>query len=127
MLAVLGAVPLNHLPLSVIPLDGEIHAQDVVAWLDDAQDTRNTFLLLLGGLLGPQVLHQLVFDDAGSAVEESLDHPEEVGVVGLVCRVGVTTDPHQGRGHRESGVNAPRGQGTARRAAQQLPETPIHD
>lgn len=127
MLAVLGAVPLNHLPLSVIPPDGERHAQDVITGLDDAQDATHTVPLLLEGLPRPQILHQLVLHDAGATVEEALDHPEEVGVVRLVRCVGIATDPHQGRGHWESRVNAPRGQGTTRRAAQQLPEIPIHD
>lgn len=127
VLAVLGAVALHHLPLSVIPLDGERHAQDVITGLDDAQDAPHTVPLLLWALPSLQILHQLVLYDSGPAVEEALDHPEEVRVVGLVCCVGIATDPHQGRGRRESGIHAPRGQGTTRRAAQQLPEIPIHD
>lgn len=127
VLAVLGAVALHYLPLSVIPLDRERHAQDVITGLDDTQDAPHTVSLLLWALPGPQILHQLVLNDSGTAVKKALDHPEEVGVVGLVRCVGIVTDPHQGRGHWESGVHAPRGQGTTRRAAQQLPEIPIHD
>lgn len=96
MLAVLGTVPLHHLPLSVIPLDGERHAQDVITGLDDAQDTPHTVPLLLGALPGPQILYQLVLHDGGAAVEEALDHFEEVGVIRLVCRIGIVTDSHQG-------------------------------
>lgn len=127
MLAVLGAVPLHHLPLSVIPFDGERHAQDVVTGLNDAQDPPHTVPLLLGALPGSQILHQLVLHDGGTTVEEALDHPEEVGVVGFVHSVCIVTDPHQGGGHWESRVHATRGQGSARRSAQQLPEIPVHD
>lgn len=127
VLTVLGAVPLHHLPLSVVPLDRERHAQDVVAWLDDSQDAPHAMSLLLRGFPGLQVLHQFVLDDGGTAVKKALDHPEEVGVVGLVGRIGIATDPHQRRRHWESGVHASRGQGTARRAAQQFPKIPIHN
>lgn len=127
VLAVLGPVALYHLPFSVISLDGERHAQDVVAGLDDAQDTADAIPLLLGALPGLQVLHQLVLHDGDASVEEALDHLEEVGVVGLVCRIGVATDAHQRRGHRQGGVHAPGGQSAARRATQELPEIAIHD
>lgn len=127
MLAVLGTVALHHLPLPVIPLDRERHTQDVITGLDDAQDSPHTVPLLLRALPDLQILHQLVLHDGGAAVEEALDHLEEVGVVGLVRGVRIVTNPHQGRGHRESGVHAPRRQGATRRAAEQLPEIPIHD
>lgn len=96
VLAVLGTVSLHHLPLAVIPLNGERHAEDVVARLDDAQDAPHTVPLLLGALPGPQVLDQLVLHDGDTAVEETLDHLEEVGVVGLVRCIGVVADSHQG-------------------------------
>lgn len=127
VLAVLGAVPLHHLPLSVIPLDGKRHAQDVITGLDDAQDAPHTVPLLLGAFPGSQILHQLVLHDGGAAIEEPLNHLKEVWVVRLIRCIGIVTNPHQGRGYRESGVHTPRGQGTTRRAAQQLPEIPIHD
>lgn len=127
VLAVLGAVPLHHLPLSVIPLDRKRHAQDVIARLDDAQNAANTVSFLLGALPGLQVFHQLVLNNSGTAVKEPFDHLEEIRVVGLLGRVGIAADSHQRGRHRESGVNAPRGQGTSRRAAQQLSEIAIHD
>lgn len=127
MLAVLGPVSLHHLPLPVVPADGEGDAEDVVARLDDAQDAPHPVPLLLGGLAGLQVLHQLVFNDGDAAVEKALDHLEEVGVVGLIRRVGVVADPHERRGRRQRRVDATGGQGRARRAAQQLPEVAVHD
>lgn len=96
VLAVLGTVSFHHFPLAVIPLDGERHAEDVVARLDDAQDAPHTVPLLLGALPGLQVLDQLVLHDGDTAVEEALDHLEEVGVVGLVRCIGVVADSHQG-------------------------------
>lgn len=95
VLAVLGTVRLHHLPLSVVPLDGERQAQDVIAGLNDAQDTAHSIPLLLGTLPGLQVLYQFVLHDGDAAVEEALDHLEEVGVVGAVCCIGIVTDPHQ--------------------------------
>lgn len=123
----LGPVSLHHLPFAVVPPDGEGDAEDVVARLDDAQDSPHSVPLLLGGLAGLEVLHQLVLHDGDAAVEEALDHLEEVGVVGLVRRVGVVADPHEGRGRRQSRVDAAGGQGSARGAAQQLPEVAVHD
>lgn len=96
VLAVLGTVAFHHLPLSVIPLDGERHAQDVVTGLDDAQDTPHAVPLLLGALPGLQILHKLVLDDGGAAVKEALDHLKEVGVIRLVRCIGIVTDSHQG-------------------------------
>lgn len=127
VLAVLGPVSLHHLPFAVVPTDGEGDAEDVVARLDDAQDAPHSVPLLLGGFAGLEVLHQLVLHDGDAAVEEALDHLEEVGVVGLVCRVGIVADPHEGRGRRQSRVDAAGGQGSARGAAQQLPEVAVHD
>lgn len=96
VLAVLGTVPLHHLPLSVVPPDGERHAQDVITGLDDAQDTPHTVPLLLGALLGLQILYKLVLYNGGAAVKEALDHLKEVGVIRLVCCIGIVTDSHQG-------------------------------
>lgn len=127
MLAVLGPVSLNHFPLAVVPPDGEGNAEDVVARLDDAQDAPHAVPFLLEALAGLEVLHQLVFHDGDAAVEEALDHLEEVGVVGLVRCVGVVADPHEGRGRRQCRVDATGGQGSARRAGQQLPEVAVHD
>lgn len=127
MLAVLGPVTFHHLPFSVISLDGERHTQYVVTGLDDAQDTADAVPLLLGALPGLQILYQFVLHDGSAPVEEALDHLEEVGVVGLVCRIGIVTDSHQRRGQRKSGVHAPGGQSATRRAAQELPEIAIHD
>lgn len=99
----------------------------MVTGLDDAQDPADAVPLLLGALPGLQILYQFVLHDGNASVEEALDHLEEVGVVGLVCRIGIVTDSHQRRGHRESGVHAAGGQSAARRAAQKLPEIAIHD
>lgn len=99
----------------------------MVAGLDDAQDAADTVPLLLRALPGLQVLHQFVLHDGNASVEEALDHLEEVGVVGLVCRIGVVADPHQRRGRRQSRVHAAGGQSGARRAAHKLPEIAIHD
>lgn len=96
VLAVLGTVALHHLPLAVIPLDGERHAQDVVTGLDDAQDTPYTVPLLLGALPGLQIFYQLVLHDGGAAIEETLDHFKEVGVIRLVCCIGIVSYSHQG-------------------------------
>lgn len=101
MLAVLCPVALYHLPLSVVPLDGEADAQDVVARLDDLQDPSDSLLLLLDALPGLQALHQLVLHDSGSFVEEALHHGEEVGVVALVHGLTVApAAPQEGGGGR---------------------------
>lgn len=86
MLAVLGSVALDHLPLPVVPLDGERDGQDVVAGFDDLQDAPHPLVLLLVRLSAPQVLHQLVLHDLRPPVEEAFHHGEEVGVVLLVAR-----------------------------------------
>lgn len=46
VLAVLSPVALDHLPLSVVFLDREADAQDVVTRLDDSQDPADALLLL---------------------------------------------------------------------------------
>lgn len=94
MLAVLCSVALDDLPLPVVSLDGERHAEDVVTRLDDLEDPPDSVSLLLGGLSRLQVLHQLVFHDGGAAVKEALHHPEEVGVVFFLRGVAVVPEPH---------------------------------
>lgn len=94
MLAVLCPVALDNLPLAVVPLDGERHAEDVVARLDDLEDSPDAVSLLLRCLPGLQVLHQLVLHDGSAAVEEALHHPEEVRVVFFIRGVAVVSEPH---------------------------------
>ena len=86
MLAVLGPVALDDFPGAVVAPDGEGQAQHMVAGLDDPQDATHPVPLLLLGLPGLEVLHQLVLHDAGTAVKEALHHLEEVGVVLAVGR-----------------------------------------
>lgn len=117
MLAVLSPVRLYHLPLAAVSPDREAEAQDVVAGLDDPQDPLDPLPLLLGGLPGLQVLHQLVLHDSGSAVEEALHHGEKVRVVVPVRAVAVAAVPQQGGGHRERRVGGG-GQETARSPGQ---------
>ncbi len=126
VLAVLCPVSLDNLPFSVVSLDGEVHAQDVVAGLDDPEDPPHTQSLLLRRLPGLQVLHQLVFHNSSAAIEEALHHPEEVRVIFLVSGIAVVTHPQQGWGSRQSGLEASRGQSVTRSASQQLPEIPVH-
>ncbi len=126
VLAVLCPVSLDNLPFSVVSLDGEGHAQDVVAGLDDPEDPPHTESLLLRRLSGLQVLHQLVFHNSSAAIEEALHHPEEVRVIFLVSGIAVVTHPQQGWGSRQSGLEASRGQSVTRSASQQLPEIPVH-
>lgn len=98
MLAVLSPVALYHLPLSAVSLDGEADAQDVVTRLDDPQDPADALPLLLGGLPGLQVLHQLVLHNNGALVEEAFHHGEKVRVVVPVHGLAVAPVPQQGRG-----------------------------
>ncbi len=104
-------------PLSVVPLDGEADAQDVITRFDDLQDPADALPLLLRALPGPQALHQLVLHDSGSAVEEALHHGEEVRVIVPVHGLAVSAVAQQGRGRwqsRVSGGGAARGQDAAR-------------
>jgi len=126
VLAVLCPVTLDNLPFSVVSLDGEGHAQDVVAGLDDLEYPPHTVSLLLRRLPGLQVLHQLVFDDSSAAIEEALHHPEEVRVIFLLSGIAVVTHPQQRRGSRQSGLDASRGQSVSRSSSQQLPQIPVH-
>lgn len=126
VLAVLCPVTLDNLPFSVVSFDGEGHAQDVVAGLDDPEDPPHTVSLLLRRLPGLQVLHQLVFHNSSAAIEEALHHLEEVRVIFLVSGIAVVTHPQQRRGSRQSGLDASRGQSVTRSASQQLPEIPVH-
>lgn len=100
VLAVLSPVALDHLPLSVVLLDGEADAQDVVTRLDDPQDPADPLPLLLGALPVLQALHQLVLHDSSSPVEESLHHGEEVRVVVPVHGLAVAAVAQQRRGRR---------------------------
>ena len=70
VLAVLGPVALNDFPGAVVMPDVEGQAQHMMAGLDEVQDAMHQVLLLLLGLLGLEVLHQLVLHDAGTTVEE---------------------------------------------------------
>lgn len=81
VLAVLGPVALNDFPGAVIMPDVEGQAQHMMAGLDEVQDAMHQVLLLLLGLLGLEVLHQLVLHDAGTTVEEALHHIEEAEVI----------------------------------------------
>lgn len=112
VLAVLSPVALDHLPLAVVLLDGEADAQDVVARLDDLQDSPDPLLLLLGSLSGLQGLHQLVLHDSGSPIEEALHHGKEVWVVVPVHGLAVAAVAQQRGGRRQSRV----GSGGAARA-----------
>ena len=76
MLAVLGPVALDDFPGAVVAPDGEGQAQHMVAGLDDPQDATHPVPLLLLGLPGLEVLHQLVLHDAGTMVKEALHHIE---------------------------------------------------
>lgn len=95
VLTVLCPITLDHLPLPVVPLDGEGDTQDVVAGFDDPQDPSHTKSLLLGCLAGLQVLHKLVFDNSSAAIKKALHHPEEVGVVLFVSGIAVVARPQQ--------------------------------
>lgn len=121
MLTVLGSVALNHLPLAVVSLQGEIHGQDVVARLDDLKDSADSVPLLLGRLSGLQVFHEFVLDDSSAAVEEALHHAEEVGVVVLFAHgLAVAPQPHERRRGRQSGVAESRGQSAGSRSGKEL-------
>lgn len=101
MLAVLGPVALDDLPGAVVTPNGEGQAQHMVAGLDNPQDAAHPVPLLLLALPGLEVLHQLVLHDAGSAVEETLHHLEEVGVVLVVGRRLAVVSPG---GRRKPGL-----------------------
>ena len=76
VLAVLGPIVLEDFPGAVVAPDGEGQAQHMIAGLDDVQEAMHQVLLLLLGLLGLEVLHQLVLHDAGTMVKEALHHIE---------------------------------------------------
>lgn len=127
MLAVLGSVTLDHLPLAVVSLQGETHGQDVVAWFDDLKDSPDSVPLLLGRLSGLQVFHEFVLDDSSPAVEEALHHAEEVRVVAFFARgLAVAPQPHEGRRGRQSGIAESRGQSAASRSGKELSQVPVH-
>ena len=81
VLAVLGPVALDDFLGAVVMLDGEGQAHHMITGLGDAQDVMHWVPFLLLGLLGLEVLHQLVLHDAGTTVEEALHHIEEAEVV----------------------------------------------
>lgn len=127
MLAVLGSVALDHLPLAVVSLQGETHGQDVVARLDDLKDSPYSVPLLLGRLSGLKVLYEFVLDDSSAAVEEALHHAEEVWIVAFFAHgLAVTPQPHERRGGRQSGVAESRGQSAASRSGKELSQVPVH-
>ena len=76
VLAVLGPIVLEDFPGAVVAPDGEGQAQHMIAGLDDVQEAMHQVLLLLLGLLGLEVLRQLVLHDAGTMVKEALHHIE---------------------------------------------------
>lgn len=104
MLAVLGPVPLDHLPLPGVSPDREADAQDVVTRLDQPEDPPDPLPLLVRTLPGLQVLRQLVLHDTGSAVEEPLHHGEKVRVV-PVYGLAVAAQTQQEDGRRENRVS----------------------
>lgn len=124
VLAVLSPVALDHLPLSVVSLDGEADGEDVVTRLDDPQDPADPLLLLLQALPGLQALHQLVLNDSGSPVEEAFHHSEEVGVV-PVHGLAVAAVAQQGSARREKRICA-RGSEAACPPGKQLSEVSVH-
>ena len=81
VLAVLSPVVLTDFSEAVVVPDGEGQAQHMIAGLDDLRDATHPVLLLLLGLPGLEVLHQLFLHDDGTTVEEALHHIEEVEVV----------------------------------------------
>ena len=47
VMAVLGSIALNHLKLSIITLDGEVHSKNTVAWFNNAKNAINNILFLI--------------------------------------------------------------------------------
>lgn len=134
----LRPVALDHFPLAVVALDGEGDAEHVVAGLDDAQDAADAVPPLLHALAGAQPLHQLIFHDAGAAVEEALHHLEEVGVVLLGGRFAVVPPraatpaprrhrtPGRRRRRRPARLRARQHGAASQTGGQLLPQVAVH-
>lgn len=79
---VLRPVALDELVVAGVTAHGEGDLQNVVAALHQHEDSLHLALLLLLGQLALHLVHQLVLSHLARAVEEVLDHVEELGVRG---------------------------------------------
>lgn len=86
MLGVLSSPRLDDLEVAIVSLDRESELQHVVARLDHSQNTADLLSLVFWRVARLALLHHLVLDDAGGAVEEHLNHLEERNVpLGRIC------------------------------------------
>ena len=77
VLTVLGAVCFDHFIFTIITFNGKVHGNWVVAWLNNAQNARNSLFFLFQWHLPCQLVHQFALDDATCTIEKQSHHFEE--------------------------------------------------